>query len=113
MAVKIKASFEKKSARLNNNFRTYKDAEYNTPYLAAILSKSIIGGELFNFTLGKQTFNELSKDTTSSRASKRLDLFLSTLVIFLYTWKFCWSLPIYLKTETKPIIDVLQLTTMT
>ena len=84
MAVKIKASFEKKSARLNNNFRTYKDAEYNTPYLAAILSKSIIGGELFNFTLGKQTFNELSKDTNSSRASKRLDLFLSTLVIFIY-----------------------------
>ena len=31
------------------------------PYVAAILNKSIVNGEFFNFTLGKHTFNELSK----------------------------------------------------
>ena len=86
--MKIKSSFEKKSTRLYNNFWTYEDAEYNIPHVAGILSKSIIGRELFNFNLGKHTFNELSKVTNSSTASECLGPFLTTLVIFLYTCSF-------------------------
>ena len=55
--MKIKSPFEKKSTKLYDNFQTYEEAEYNRPYVAAILNKSIISDEFFNFTLGKHTFN--------------------------------------------------------
>ena len=66
----------------------YEDALYNIPYVAAVFNKSIISGEFFHFTLGKHTFNELSKVANSSTFSKSLDLFLSTLLVFSYTWLF-------------------------
>ena len=61
-----KSSFEKKSTKLYSDFLTYEKAEYNIPYIAAIFNKSIINDGFFNFTLGKHTFNELSKVTKSS-----------------------------------------------
>ena len=80
--MKIKSPFEKKSTKLYDNFQTYEEAEYNRPYVAAILNKSIISDEFFNFILGKHTFNEVSKVINCSTFSKFLDLFLTTLVIF-------------------------------
>ena len=52
------------------------------PYVAAILTKSIISDEFFNFTLGKYTFNEPSKNTNSSTFGKFIDPILYTSVIF-------------------------------
>ena len=66
----------------------YEEALYNVPYVAAVFNKSIISGEFFNFTLGKHTFNELSKVANSSTFGKSLDPFLLTLLIFSYTWLF-------------------------
>ena len=72
--VKIKLTFKKKSTKLYNNFRTYEEAEYNIPYVTAVLSKSIIRDEFFNLTLGKHTFNEVAKVTNCSVFIKCLDL---------------------------------------
>ena len=55
------------------------------PYVAAILNKSIVSGEFFNFTLGKLTFIELSKVVNCSTFGKCLDSLLSTSVIFSHT----------------------------
>ena len=59
--MKIKYPFEKMSTKLYNNIRTYKEAGYNKPYVTAIFNKSVISGEFFNFTLGKNFFIDLFK----------------------------------------------------
>ena len=75
--MKIKSPFKKKSTKFYKNFRTYEEAEYNIPYVTASLSKSVISGEFFNFTIGKHIFNDVSKVDNSSTFSKFLDLFLT------------------------------------
>ena len=57
------------------------------PYVAAILNKSVVSGEFFNFTLGKHAFNELSKVTNSSTFSKCLEPFFLMLGHLTGKWK--------------------------
>ena len=57
------------------------------PYVAAILNKSVVSGEFFNFTLGKHAFNELSKVTNSSTFSKFLEPFFLMLGHLTGKWK--------------------------
>ena len=97
--MKIDLAFEKKSTKLYNSFRTFEEAGYNMPYVAAILTKSIISDEFFNFTLGKYTFNEPSKNTNSSTFGKFIDPILYTLVIFSFCyltgkWNFGWGVSV-------------------
>ena len=85
--MKIKSPFEKKSTKLYNNFQTYEEAGYNMPYVAAILNKSVVSGEFFNFKLGKHAFNELSRVANSSTFSKFLDSFFLILGHLTGKWK--------------------------
>ena len=57
------------------------------PYVTAILNKSVVSGEFFNFILGKHAFNELSRVANSSTFSKFLDPFFLILGHLTGKWK--------------------------
>ena len=57
IAVKVNASFEKKSTNSYSSFKTYESAHFNDPYVAAVFNPSIVNDGFTNFTLGKTIKN--------------------------------------------------------
>ena len=57
IAVKVNASFEKKSTNSYNNFKTYESAHFNEPYIAVVFNKSFVNDGFNHFTLGKMITN--------------------------------------------------------
>ena len=53
IAVKVDASFEKKSTNSYSNFKIYESAHFNEPYVAAVFNTSFVNDGVTNFTLGK------------------------------------------------------------
>ena len=56
IAVKVNASFEKKSTNSYSNFKTYESAHFNEPYVAAVFNRSFVNDGFNHFALGKSNF---------------------------------------------------------
>ena len=57
IAVKVNASFEKKSTNSYSNFKTYESAHFNEPYVAAVFNTSFLNDGFNHFTLGETITN--------------------------------------------------------